>query len=322
VYGLKQFGTVTFSSKDPYVEDRMHTVAAGTRVRLKNILFATDLSECANKALPYALSVARRYGAMIHAAYVWPGDSPVFDMSADLAAMVAEGDERRMREYVAMLEKQVEDVPHRVTTPKGNIWDALAKIIKEEEIDMLVVGTHGRTGVRKLFMGSVAENLLRRAECPVMSIGPSVLGKGEQDGKFRRILFPTDFSEESLTALPYAVSLAEEDEAPLLLLHVVDQPAAGMVNLEADTEFLRRRLRDLISPATEPWCRTECLVEFGEQFALPTERILKVAHHTAADLIVLGVRPVHGNLGLVTHLSSTTARILTQAACPVLTVRG
>jgi nucleotide-binding universal stress UspA family protein len=64
------------------------------------------------------------------------------------------------------------------------------------------------------------------------------------------------------------------------------------------------------------------LLEFGEQFARPAERILEIAGEQAADLIILGVRPVHGKLGLVTHLASTTAQILTQAACPVLTVRG
>ena len=107
-----------------------------------------------------------------------------------------------------------------------------------------------------------------------------------------------------------------------MLLHVMGQPATGIVDLEAVTESLLRRLRDLIPPEAEPWCHAECLVEFGRQFASSAERILEVAENKATDLIVLGVRPVHGNPGLVTHLASTTAQILTQAACPVLTVRG
>ena len=143
--------------------------------------------------------------------------------------------------------------------------------------------------------------------------------------KFHRILFATDFSEDPLAALPYAISLAEEDEAQLALLHVVEQPAAGIADLEAVTASLMRRLKQLLPPEAEPWCHAECLLEFGRQFARPTERIPEIAGDREADLIVLGVRPVHGNrnLGVITHLGSTTAQqIATYATCPVLTVRA
>ena len=313
---------VTFSETDLYGRHRTNTVAAGRRIILKNILLATDLSECANKALPYALSVTRHHGAILYAAYVVPYDSASLYMSPADWAVMADADEQRMRGYIATLENQVGDVPHRVMTPKGNIWDALTKIVREHEIDLLVLGTHGRTGVRKLLMGSVAENLFRRAECPVLSVGPNVSGTAQREARFSRILFATDFTQESLTALPYAISLAEEDESRLTLLYVLGQPAAGIVDLEADTEFLTRRLRDLIPVEAGSWCQTECLIEYGQQFASPAERILQVAESMETELIVLGVRPVHGDLGLVTHLSSTTAQILTDAVCPVLTVRG
>jgi len=300
----------------------MSTIAAGSRTILKNVLFATDLSECSNKALPYALSVAGRPGAITHAAYVVAPESEMFyTLPPDLAIVDREDDEWIQR-YVATLENQLQEVPHRVTVPKGNICNALAQIIKDRAIDLLVVGTHGRTGVRKLVMGSVAENLIRRAQCPVLSIGPNVSGTPERAARFGRILVPTDFSQESLSALPQAISFADEDEAQLMLLHVVSEPAVGIVDLESTTSFLLRRLRDLLPSKADFWCHTKCLVEFGGQVASPAERILEVAQRRAADLIVLGVRPLRGDLGLVTHLSSTTAQIITQAACPVLTVRG
>ena len=300
----------------------MSTIATGSRISLMNILLATDLSECANSAVPYALSLARRYGATIHAAYVVPADSALFYMSPADWAVVAEDDEKRMRGYISALENQVGYVPHRVMTPRGNVWDALEQIIKEHKIDMLVLGTHGRTGVRKLFMGSVAEDLFRRAECPVLSIGPKVSGTPEREARFRRILFATDFSRESLTALPYAVSLAEEDEAQLALLHVIGQPAAGVVNLAEVSASWEQRLKELVPTNAEPWCHTQYLVEFGQQFASPAEGILRAAEYSATDLIVLGVRSVHRKSGLVTHLASATAHILAHATCPVLTVRG
>lgn len=300
----------------------MSTIAARSRISLKNILFATDLSECANRALPYALSVARRYGATIHPAYIMPADSAVFYMSPADWAVVAEADEKRIRGYRAALENQVRDVPHQVMTPRGNIWDALGQIIKEHKIDTVVLGTHGRTGIRKLALGSIAEEIFRRAPCPVLTIGPHVSQKPDGEAKFHHILFATDFSSESLAALPYAISLAEEDEAQLALLHVVSQPAAGVVNLAAVTASLVRRLKELVPLDAEPWCHPLYLVEFGQQFPSPAEAILKVAEHSATALIVLGVRSMHGKPGLVTHLASTTAQILAQAACPVLTVRG
>jgi nucleotide-binding universal stress UspA family protein len=300
----------------------MNTLAVGSRIILKNILFATDLSECANKALPYALSVARRHGATVHAACVMPTSSALLYMEASDWESVAAAEQKQISDCTATLEEQVRDVPHHVMTPTGNTCDALAQIIKEQSVDLLVVGTHGRTGVRKFFMGSVAESLLRRAECPVLSIGPNVSGMPLRETRFRHILFATDFSQESLSALPYAISLAEEEEARLLLLHVVSEPASGIVDLESTTKFLERRLKGLIPAEADFWCHTDCLIEFCPQFGSPAERILQIAESRSADLIVLGVRPVRGNFGLATHLSGTTTQILTQATCPVLTVRG
>jgi nucleotide-binding universal stress UspA family protein len=164
-------------------------------------------------------------------------------------------------------------------------------------------------------MGSVAEEIFRRAASPVLSVGPNVSCKPNGEIQFQHILFETDFSEDSLAALPYAISLAEEDEAQLAL--------PGIADLEAVTASLMRRLKQLVPPEAEPWCHAECLLEFGRQFARPTERILEIAGDRAADLIVLGARPLHGNPGVITHFASTTAQqIATYATCPVLTVRA
>jgi nucleotide-binding universal stress UspA family protein len=300
----------------------MHTVEAGTRIALKNILFATDFSPCSYAALPYALSVARRFGATLHAAYVKPTEAEIFFASPESWPRAEEDEKTSLLPYVAELEKQLQGLPHDVLTPRGNVADALAQIIADRDIDLLVLGTHGRSGVGKLFLGSIAEEIFRRTPCPVLSVGPHVSCKPDGEIQFQHIVFATDFSEDSLAALPYAVSLAEEDQAQLALLHVVEQLAAGIADLAGVKASLMLRLRELVPPEAEPWCHAECLLEFGRQFAPPAERILEIAAEQAADLIVLGVHPLHGKLGLVTHLASTTAQILTQAACPVLTVRG
>jgi nucleotide-binding universal stress UspA family protein len=222
----------------------------------------------------------------------------------------------------AQLEKKLRAAPDEVLTRTGPIPEALARLVWEKSIDFLVLGTHGRRGVRKLLLGSVAETILRHAACPVLNVGPSLSCPLHDEIRFQHILFATDFSKDSLSGLAYAVSWAEEDQARLTLLHVVDQPSAGIANLKEFTASTRRRLKELVSPDAEPWCNAECVVEFGELYAPPADRILQIARDREADLIVLGVRPIRGSRGVITHLASTTAQIITHASCPVLTVRG
>jgi nucleotide-binding universal stress UspA family protein len=296
-------------------------VEAGKRIALSNILFATDFSFCSNSALPYALAMARRYGATVHAANVLPTLESKVVLSPDAWPAVVDDDDEQVKHYVENLEKHFQEVPHEILLPRGNVADVLAGIISDRDIDLVVLGTHGRSGIGKLFLGSVAEEIFRRASCPVLSVGPHVFGKPGSELSFRHILFATDFSEDSRAALPFAFSLAEEDEASLTLLHVVAQPEAGITDCEGVRASLLDRLQQLVPPEAESWCHTECRIEFGHIFEPPAETILQVAMAHAADLIVLGARAVQGKLGMATHLTSTTARILTQAICPVLTVR-
>jgi len=111
-------------------------------------------------------------------------------------------EDKRIQAYIAQLEKQFQGLPHDVLTPRGKVADALAQIIEGREIDLLVLGTHGRSGVGKLFLGSVAEEIFRRAACPVLSVGPNVSCNPDGEIQFQHIVFATDFSEDSLAALP------------------------------------------------------------------------------------------------------------------------
>lgn len=168
-----------------------------------------------------------------------------------------------------------------------------------------------------MLLGSVAEEIFRTVPVPVLTVGPhSNPGKAN----VREILFSTDFNTESNAAAAYAVSLAQEFQARLTLLHVVPEPKAGeLVGWFDVQESAKKLLAKLVPPEAEDWCKPEFFVERGD----PAERILDLANLREVDLIVLGAQPESGVPGAATHLPVAIAhRVVARANCPVLTVRS
>jgi len=286
----------------------MKTSDVAGQLTLKNILYATDLSAAAERALPYALEIARRYGATVYATHVIQPD--VYPLVPPTAwPQMAEQEEVFRKESRKGLEEQLHAVPHEIIFEQGKVWHTLSEIIEEKCIDLLVFSTHGRTGLDRVLFGSVAEEILRKASCPVLAVGPAVTDRPKQRAELNRILYATDFSAESLAAVPYTVSLAQEHSARLILLHSIET--------KDDAPSILYTLRQLVPFGTDLKCEPECVVEHGA----PATKILEVAEMRAADLIVLGV---HRNKGpLQKHLMrSGVLRIVSQAKCPVLIVRG
>jgi len=180
---------------------------------------------------------------------------------------------------------------------------------------MIVTKRHaGRSGVSRFLMGSVAEEVFREAACPVLTIGPKVVAQAPREAEFKEIVFASDLNPES-PAAPYALSLAQEFQARLTLVHVAPQVA----DLETDTERIIEELHSLVPLDAEMWCRPEYMVKFGT----PAAGILEVAAERHADLIVLGVRSAAGHVGAATHVAAATAHsVVSCAECPVLTARG
>jgi nucleotide-binding universal stress UspA family protein len=296
----------------------MKTLEAGKRIALNNILFATDFSPHSNAALPYALAIARQYGAKLFGAHVVPSEDYLFTGPESWPAHIQQKEQLR-QEVAARLEAQLRGVPHEALFGVGDVWNVLSQLTGKHDIDLIVVGTHGRTGARKLVMGSIAEKIFRQAACPVLTVGPKVVRQQKSVAEFNQILLATDFGDESVAAAPYAISLAQEHQARLALLHVLERPHVGVVDLESNSDFLVRRLQELVPKDAEPWCHPEYFVQFGP----PAERILEFCATRGVDIIVMGVRPTHGTVSTVTHLAHTTAQhIVAHATCPVLTVRG
>lgn len=291
----------------------MQKVATETRVSLQNILYSTDFSNQSHAALPYALSIARKYGSKVFAANIipmmpFPPSSPP-EAWEQISAQATQAAEEAMRG----LEPQMTGVRHELIVRRGDIWAELSSIIEQNDIDLVVIGTHGRTGVSKLLLGSVAEKIFRQAPCPVLTVGPNVCGEPDSIVDLYTILYPTDFSAESLAAAPYALSLAQENQSRLYLLHVTDGPVDG-----ATEASLTRELRTLIPPEAELWCEPKTFVEAGA----PAEKILGLAEELGVDLIVVGVKHAGKFPGVSTHGPAATAyNVVTHAICPVLTVR-
>lgn len=296
----------------------MKTMEICPQVQIKNVLFATDFSPYSNAALPYALAVAHQYGVKLFAAHVLSAESYLFAAPEGWPAVV-EQQEQIQHLDAARLETQLRGVPHQILSPVGDISDVIFRLVHDHQIDLLVLGTHGRSGLPRLILGSVAERIFRQSPVPVLTVGPHVPRNGKSVAEFNKIVFATDFSDESLAALPYAVSLAQEHQAALSILHVLDSPQSGTVNLDADTEFAMRRMKELVAREPEFWFEPNYCVEYGK---VP-DQVRLFAQKYDMDLIVMGIRSPHRSAGTISHLGDTvTHQIVAYATCPVLTVRG
>lgn len=286
----------------------MKTSDVANQLKLKTILYATDLSFAAERALSYALEIARRYGSTIYAVHVIQPDVYPLVPPSTWPEMAHEEEVFRQQSRKD-LEERLRAVPHEIIFRPGNIWRTLSELIEEKQIDLVVFSTNGRAGFDKVLFGSVAEEIFRKAPCPVLAVGPAATAKPKQNAELNRILYATDFGTESLTAASYAISLAREHGAQLILLHSIENGG--------DVPAMLHTLRQLVPFGAELSHEPHCVVEHGA----PAGKILEVAEGHGADLIVLGV---HGQKGLIQkHLMrSGVFRILTQAKCPVLIVRG
>ena len=297
----------------------MKAVEARTRIALKNILFATDFSPAAEMALPYAIGLAKQYGAKVHGLHVrFPATYPI--VGPEAMPQVIEAAEEQAKFEAKQLHEMLETVPHEVTVTEGDLWPSLSEIVNKQNTDLIVMGTHGRKGVSRALLGSATEEVFRKASCPVLTVGPHVSHNTERRLAMKEILFATDFSPESLAALRYAVSLAQEHQANLTLLNVTGKPEVGeLVHTGQYAESTMRRLQTLVPQGAELWCEPKCRVEQGAEAV----KIMEVAIALGADLIVLGVRSLHGGVGAATHLVQSIAhQVVANAQCPVLTVRA
>jgi len=289
-----------------------------TRVAFKNILLATDFSQASQLALMHALAMAKRYDAKLTVVHVAAPESQV-PIPMEPVPVEMDWEAKHAAESMARLEQfePLRMFPHETVLKQGNPWLEMAGIIEDRQMDLIVLGTHGRGLLGTLLLGSVAEQVLRHATCPVLTVGPDVLASLVDHQQLKHVLFATDFSPASLSALPYALSLAEENHAELTLLHVLEQlqpmPLRYSQELLAD---YRKRLWALIPDDAGMWCKPQVTVCIGPA----ANEIVRVAHDHQAEVIVMGAHrggPVASHIPWTIHHS-----VVRHARCPVLTVRA
>jgi len=281
----------------------------------KRILLATDFSVRSAAAVPFARLVAEYYGARIVVFHVITAEEPASGGTQTQAKMDEARDlaESQVRHFVAA--NPLGQVPYETVVSGGPVEEVIAPLVEEKHIDLIVLGTHGWSGVGKLLLGSVAQRIFSKAPCPVLSISPRAHRLGEANGRRARILYATDFSPFPLKALPYALSLAKVSRAELLLLHAPEPGAADSAEI---VQGYHEHLNALIPAQERSWCRSDTLVTAGD----PGQAILDAAERNSVDFIVMGGHPVEGPLSSFQVPLSTSYRVVAHAPCPVLRVRS
>ncbi len=288
------------------------------RVAFSKILVTTDFSEVSDRSLDFAIALARSYDARIYLTHVITPD-PFQFAEPQLAQATYEKVRQAAEEGITdiLISGKLRGIPHEVLMEEGNVWPTLEKLIAKNEIDLVVTGTHGRGKVQKLLIGSIAEEIFRKADCAVLTVGPAVQNEQKKEVVLNRILFATDFGPGAEKAAAYAFSLAQEHNATLTLLHVIESAAAyteESVARQRDINVVR--MQKLMPEGSENWCKPE----FRATFGAAVEEILIAARESKADLIVMGTKARNSLAG---HAPMTIAyNVVSKATCPVLTVRG
>ena len=300
-------------------------------IRMQRILCGVDFSDFSRHALAHAAAIARWYKATVT---LFHAHAPA--MSADLGAgpgasepFVQAGQRDRLLQELTRFAESAgaADVPIVCEVWPGPAIRGILERAASLPADLIVLGTYGRSGVDRLMLGSVAEKVLRKAAAPTLTVPPPAAAPGvPATTPFARILCPVDFSESSMKAVAYALSLAREAGAYLILMHVVEgvsntehwkQPDPMLLRyLKNAEEQALGRLREAVSAGASQASRPEMILTTGKAY----RQILDVAAARDIRLIVMGVHG-RGPLNLVLF-GSTTEHVVRMASCPVLTLRA
>jgi nucleotide-binding universal stress UspA family protein len=295
----------------------MPTLPQVSRLSLKTILLPTDFSSASQMALPFARSLARVYGSTVFVAHsIAPEPHPQI-----VTDRIPEQDNVAWEEARHKLDAFTENCSAdsgnwKSVLQRGDLADVIPALIQENHIDLVVLGTHGRRGVTKLILGSAAERIYRSAPCPVLTVGPKAQQcAADKEWTARRILCPVDVADDLEPVMHYALALAEENQAELIVLEAV--PLVPWQHRPSVEERSRHALEYLIPEDANDWCAPRIVIRWEH----PVEAILSESQEAKADVIVMSVHKSRAAT-LSAHLPWPIASdVVSRAPCPVLTIR-
>jgi nucleotide-binding universal stress UspA family protein len=296
----------------------MKSLEPKSRVAPKKILLATDFSPASEAALPHALTIADHYGSMLYVAHVICPEL-VDVVPPELTPTMlehAQGFAHQKMEPLLSAGRQ-RGVRCQPLIGEGVIGDVLLDMIHQNGIDLVAVGTDGRRGLRKLLLGSVAEEVFRMSPCPVLTVGPKTSETRSMDVRLGHVLYPLEFVPDSSDAAAYAVSLAEEYHAKLTVMKVLGEVVSSPEEKAQLQEPVRHWMDDHIPTESDLRGRTSFELGFGPA----AEAILKFASDRSVDLIVMGVRRLDPVMAAHLPKPDTAYEVVRSAPCPVLTAR-
>jgi nucleotide-binding universal stress UspA family protein len=294
----------------------MQPVEPTAQLSFKKILLATDFSAASVRAGAYAKAVAQRFDSELEIANIFnPSvvtlyEEAVVSMTpAEMRLIANENLERFARDlHLDGIKTQL------VLTEDHSSSKALLELSLEHDANLIVTGTNAKTGLSRLILGSTAEQLLRRANCPVLTVGPKAKLPGEGPLAFKTILYATDLSPEAAKAASIAIAFAEDSAAFLYCCCVLSPNDEGLRTRPDLQESFIRRMKKSVPEGAYDWCTPEFVVAYGEA----ATSILELAKQVNADLIVLGARRASFWLNRVQD--ALTPMLLANAMCPVLTI--
>jgi nucleotide-binding universal stress UspA family protein len=286
---------------------------ARNTLAIKSILFATDLSYASDSAATYVRLLAANYGSTVYAVHVLPHET-----DHEMASWHWQFARASLQSFLE--NHGLRRFPHKVVVGAGRVAERLSTFADDIAADLIVVGTHGRAGVNKFVLGSIAEQVFRTSKCPVLTVGPHVKPRDTFQTSFNTVLVATDFTDSCANALAYGAAMAEQNNGRLVVLNAVDESGLAIAGYVEEvipkTEMrVRKWVHAHLSAVNVPWL---ALARFGHT----ADVLLRNAVQHRADLLVMGARASE-HPGVTTHSFAATAyKVVSRADCPVLTVHA
>ena len=293
---------------------------------INTILCATDFSKLSEPVVSYGITLAKEFNAKLIVCHVV--DFPTVSMYGEAVLEPIDHQNRFMEYARAEIDRLVSGaaIDYHAMVAVGNTTDEIAHLVDEQQVDLVIVATHGRSGLKRFFLGSVTERLIRTLPCPLLVLRGETEDAvaGLQKFPFKRILVGCDFSSDADLAFENSLSMAQEFESELHLVHVVEPSGyKDLFNMSADQgdkfkkdlyDMIDAKLKSMVPQEAMNWLTLQTHLLVGK----PYEEIVRYAEMNDIDLIALGIR----GHGMVEDLlvGSTTDRVIRRAPCPVLSV--